>query len=267
MKHRNVIQQLVIFAGFLILAVLSCSGTSEIPNLIASKTSTPTNTFTPSPTSTPSPAATGTRTPSPTPLPTGVSVEEQTDGTTLFIDHDNKYQLLLPADWAVVISTQKELQQAIQDASNEEPAFAEMAESFKGMNPDIFRLAAMNDNLKYIRASSPTLLTINTFEDPIAGTMPMAYVTALIEDNILEGATSTTWDVIDNENDVEVGIVRGERLLQAPDGRSLNVQELVIAFQANKKLVLMEIVAPQEYGEEILSPFEDLINSTKVDVK
>src|SRR5512133_665483 len=172
MHSITAFQRCSIFIGLLALAVLSCSGAASVSNLFATDTPTPTNTFTPSPTLTPGPTSTPTTTPSPTPtpLPTGVHAEKQSDGTTLFTDYDNYYQLSLPLSWEIVFSSQEELQQAVQSAGSKDPKLAEMAENFKNVDANVFRLAAMNIDRKYIRASSLTLLTINTFEDNMAST-------------------------------------------------------------------------------------------------
>ena len=269
MKQNNAVRYFGLPAGLLALVVLSCSGAAGITDLFATDTPTPTNTYTPSPTLTPSPTSTPTQTPSPTStsVPTGVQIDEQPDETTLFIDYDNRYQLLLPSNWEIVFSSQKELQQAVQDIGSNDPKLAEMAENFKNADPDVFRLAAMNADRKYLQASAPTLLTINTIDDSIASSMPMAFVTAMIEDNVLEGATSTTWDVIDNKNGVEVGLVEGTRTFDGPNGMSVNARELVIAFQANHKLILVEIIAPEEYQAEIFASFKDRIDAIKVNTE
>ncbi len=266
MHYKAAFQRCSIFIGILVLTILSCAGPSSISNLFATDTPTPTSTFTPSPTWTPSPTSTPTVTPSPTatPLPTGVHAEEQADKTILFSDYDNGYELLLPPNWEIVFSSQQEFQEAMQSAGNEDPRLAEMADNFKDSDPDVFRLAAMNTDRKYLEASAPTLLTIDTIEDSVASSMPMAFVTAMIEDNLLKGATSTTWDVINNKNGVEVGIVEGSKTIDVGKGIKLKVRELVIAFQTNNKLILVEIIAPEEYQNEIFTTFKDRIDMIKV---
>lgn len=259
MNHKKVIRPFPLFIAILALAALSCSRIGRLPYLFATETPTSTKTSIPSPTFTPSPTLTPSQTPPPTPLPTGVHVEEQSDGTLLVLDYDNSYQLLLPPGWEVIVSLQEDLGKL-------GPNSAEMGNTFKDVDPDIFRLAAMMVDRKYIRVSAPTLLTINAFEDSMAGTMPMAFVTAMIEESILEDATSTTWDVIDNSNQVEVGVVRGTRTIRVQNGASVNLNELVIAFQAKGKLIVIEIAAPPGHADEILAPFDDMIDTISLDI-
>ncbi len=267
MKQPTTRQILGIFASILALAVLSCSGAADVSNLFATDTPTPTNTFTPSPTLTPSPTSTLTSTPSPspTPKPTGIKADEQTDGTTLITDYDNHYQYSLPKNWRVAFTSQKDLQQAVQDQASANPEFADIAEGFKDMDPDVFRLTALNVDRKYFDTSgTPTLLTSNAYEDTVASSMPMSFVTAMIEDNVLKNAKNTSWDVTTSGNGVEVGIVTGENRFSFDSGISVNVDQIVIAFQANGKLILVEIAAPKGYGEEILASFDSMIRSIKV---
>lgn len=264
MPETHSLPRLSVFIVILALAVLACQGVTGFNLFVtatptATLTSTPTQTFTP----TPSPTVTATA----TPHPTGMLTQEQPDGTLLIGDHDNAYQFLLPANWAIAFSSQEDLKQAIQAMSEKDPEFARMAEQFKDVDPQLFRLAAVNINRNYRNADLPTLLTVNVYTDPVAGTMPMAFVTAMIEDNILAGATSTSWDIRNNSNQVEVGIVRGTRTISISNGVHGTFEELVIAFQANKKLIAIEIATPPKFAEQIFAPFDDLIDSIRVDIQ
>jgi len=132
MKTRNILK-LITFVSILALAGISC-GVSNIGNLFATETPTPTNTFTPTPTFTPSPTptltSTPTNTPTATPVPTGVTSEEQADGSTVFIDFDNKYQLTLPSGWIVIPLDQNDLGNLLNNVSSQHPDFAEAAQAF-----------------------------------------------------------------------------------------------------------------------------------------
>jgi len=199
-------------------------------------------------------------------MPTGMNTDEQADGTTLVIDYDNHYQYILPENWEVAFTSQKDLREAVQADANTDPELADIVEQFKGLDPDIFRLAALNSDRKYFdSAGTPTILTVNAYEDVIASSMPMAFVTAMIEDNILKDARNTSWDVTNNGNDVEVGVVTGDTTFNFIEGISVNVELIVIAFQANDKLIIVELAVPQGYGKEMLASFDSMIDSVKVD--
>jgi len=263
MRNKNILK-LILFVSVLALAELSC-GVSGIGNLFATETPTPTSTYTPTPTFTPSPTSTSTptSTATATPRPTGVTSEESPDGTIFVVDYDNQYQLILPPDWMVIPLTKDDLADAMQQASEKDPDFAGMAQAFEEMDPNIIRLIGLNANRNYTSAKFPTVLTITAFSDSIASTMPMAFVTAMIEDNILTGAKDLSWDVIDNANGVEVGIVSGINTVNIPNSSGVVVAERVIAFQISGKLIVLEVITPKEFQNEVMSAFDDLIDSIK----
>jgi len=55
-------------------------------------------------------------------------------------------------------------------------------------------------------------------------------------------------------------------MVRFPNGLSTAVQELVISFQASKKLIVVEIAAPEKFGDQILSPVEESIDFIKTDI-
>jgi len=83
----------IFLIGLILLTLLSCQAAANLPNPFATAIPSSTPTFTPSPTSSPTLTAAYT----PTPPPTGTTKEKQTDGTTVFTDYDNQYELVFPA--------------------------------------------------------------------------------------------------------------------------------------------------------------------------
>ncbi len=251
---------MILFVLISSLLVLSCGQVENISNLFASPTPTATATFTPSPT----PSPTATFTPSPTPLPSGVTTEKLTDGTTFVKDYDNKYELELPQEWVVVPLTKEDLANGLEQAARDNPDFSQMAEAFKQMDPAIIRLIGLDKNIKYDSNSYPTLLSITTISDEVASSMPMAFVTAMIEDNVFKGSRDTTWDVKENVNGVEIGIVQGTLKAPTPTGNKVDVVEKALAFQSNHKLILIEILTPKEYGSQVLPAADQIIDTIQL---
>jgi hypothetical protein len=189
-----------------------------------------------------------------------MKIEEQSNGTALVTDYDNRYQLLLPQNWFIVFSPRNEHQQTLE----QHPEFVAMAESLRDSDPDLFRLAAMTADREFIEMGIPTLLTINAYTDPALSTTPLESVTAMIEDSMFGEDTPTTWNVIKNQNNIEVGIVEGPYTAQTPEGISLHVQRMVIVFQANEKLIMVEIMVPEQIAGQTLKPFDEIIDSINV---
>ena len=141
--------QLYLLTCIVLLSVggLSCGG-SNFPNPFVTDTPTPTPTFTATPTLTPSPTATSTPTPTSTstPLPTGIATQELSDGSTLFIDYDNQYQLTLPENWVIIPLVKEDLEAVLDQMAEENPDLAKAAEAFKGLDSNILPMVSLNSN-------------------------------------------------------------------------------------------------------------------------
>lgn len=260
MFHRRLVFPVFMLGSILSIAILSCSSTADLPNPFASATPTPTATFTP--TATPSPTPTPTLTP--TPLPTGVTVHSQSSGTTLVQDWDNHFELTLPRSWVAIPLTKQDLDRLLEQVASQDPEFGKVAQQFKQMDPNIIRLFGLNSDRKYSKGEYPTLVSVTALADPVLSSMPMAFVTAVIEDKVLVGAKDTTWEVKKNANGVEVGIVQGSLKIHAPLGTTVNTKAKVIAFQVNKKLIMMEFVTPTQFGAEVLPAVDQIIDTIQL---
>jgi len=71
---------------------------------------------------------------------------------------------------------------------------------------------------------------------------------------------------VDSLNKVQVGLIRRVNTFTIPNGSSVTMQELMISFQSNRNLIIMEIVVPLEIAQQILSPFETLVDAIKVNI-
>ncbi len=249
-----------LLVGLCMLILLACRAAAGLPNPFATATPTSTPTFTP--TATPSP--TPTFTPTPTPLPSGVTTEHQQSGQTLITDYDNQYELVLPEEWVVLNLTQEDISQALDRAAKQDPQFTEMAQAFRQLDPAIIRLIGLNSLRKYESGSYPTLLSITALADKLAGSMPMSFVTAMIEDNVMKGAKNTTWEVKNNAEGVEIGIVTGPVTAISPSRNKVSAQEKVIAFQSNKKLIMIEIITPRQFSAEVFPSADQIIDTIKL---
>jgi len=130
MKNKGVFK-LVLFISILALAGISC-GVSNIGNLFATATPTPTSTFTPTPTSTPSPTPTltPTNTPTATPMP-DATIENLADGSTRFTDFVGGYSFILPEGWLVINFVVDDPQQALEDAIKANPDKSSILNGFQ----------------------------------------------------------------------------------------------------------------------------------------
>lgn len=241
-------QSFVIFVTALALVSLSC-GISNIP-FLATETPTPTITFTPTPTFTPSPTPTQTQTPSPTPLPTGIVTEEQADGSTLFTDYDNQYQLTLPKDWKAIPFDKDNLGAMLDELAKEDPKLADAASAFKDLDPKVFRLVALNTNSKYIAGGSVSNLNITAIENELLSTMPLSFVSGALEESLKQqGATVLTdgVNIVENAQGVEVEFIDIEQTITG-----IKIVQRLILFQSNDKLIAITVSAAKQFSEEVL---------------
>lgn len=253
-EQKRLLSALMFF--FLLAATLACNATS-ITNIFATETPTPTNTptVTPTPSITPSPTPTVTPTPTqtPTPLPTGVDTKKQPDGSTFFIDYDNKYQLTLPKDWVVVPISKDAIAKAADALAEENPEMAEIFSSLKDVDPNLLRCVAVYGNKDYVYKGYPTYVNISVIDEPSLTSMPLAFVSAVLEDGLQQsGAKIITNGVneISNPNNVEVEYIDMEQQFTM-NGIKQTIDSRLVIFLANKKLIVVQMLTPQKFNKDI----------------
>ncbi len=265
MNRNKTIQRFGILIVLLALMVLSCSTVGDIPNLFATETPTPTTTFTPTATSTPT--QTPSPTPSPTSLPTGVGTEKQSDGSTLFIDYDNKYQLILPKDWIVIPLSSRDLAEMLKKMSENNPEFKDIAEAFKHLDPNVIRVVALYGDPKYTLNGFSTNLTITAIEDTVMSSMPMDFVTGAFEESLKQRGvkilSSSTVATI-NANGVEIGTFEFQQTASTATGASVQAFSKAILFQTNGKMIMIQLATPRQIGKELLPVIDEVSNSVKL---
>ena len=247
MLRNKHFQTFIFFLMILALASLSC-GVSDLP-FVATETPTPTTTFTPSPTPTPTSTPIPTDTPTSTPLPTGVKTEERSDGTTLFVDYDNEFQLVLPADWVVVPFDKNDFAILVGRLAEEDPKLASLAEAFKDLDPNVLRMAALNSNRKYVTGGYGSNITIAAIQDKTLSAMPLSFITGVLEESFeQQGMKVLTTGVhtIENPNGVEVEYIDVEQTIAGK-----RAQQHVIVFQSGSNLMLITVTTLPEFKDEV----------------
>ncbi|MCC6499709.1 MAG: hypothetical protein IT313_05515 [Anaerolineales bacterium] len=263
MKDKSKFAAIVSFVSVLALAALSC-GVSDVSNLFATATPTATLTFTPSPTFTPSATPTSTPTPTATPQPTGVSTEKQSDGTTLFTDFDNQYQLALPADWFILPLSAEDFSDILNEMSEENPDLRNSAEAFKKLDPDVIRVVAIHKDSKYMENNFGTNLTITALQDKLLSTMPVAFVTGVMESQMEKGGATVIEQeelVLTSASGVEIGVVEFVQDAPTSTGEKIRVQSRLLVFQTGKKLIMVQLTVPQPFAKELFPILDDIAKS------
>jgi hypothetical protein len=252
----------------LILALSSIScGVSGLSSLLATETPTPTSTFTP--TIIPSPTSTSIPTSTPTvePLPTGASAEEQADGSTLFIDYDNQYQLTIPENWLVLPLSSEDIVDILEKVAEENPDFEEIAKTFAQLDPDVIRVIALNQDFKYTTEGFSTNLTITAIEDNLMSSMPLDFVTGAMEESLKQqGATvvSESQPAYQNANGVEIGSFEFQQEAPTVTGARVKIQSKILVFQSNGKLLMVQLAVPQQFVDELIPALDQIANTIEL---
>jgi hypothetical protein len=267
MNQQYPIRRPGIFICILALAVLSCSGASRVSNFFATDTPTPTSTFTPSPTLTPSPTFTPTKTPIPssTPAPTGSITEKQADGSTLFTDYENHYQMTLPKGWMIFPLNSENMDEMLQSMS-EKPESRDLAESLRDADPNMIRLIAINMDAGYVMEGNSTIMTVMAIDNKVMSTMPMDFVLETLEEAEKQDGgkfLSNGNPPVKNTHEVEVGNFDYVDSMASSTGTSVPVHFRVIVFQAGGKMILVQLGTPQQFGRDVLPVMDQIQDSIK----
>lgn len=252
--NRKAVLKLEFFILILALVSISC-GVSNIP-FLATETPTPTITFTPSPTFTPSSTPTSTPTFTPTPLPTGITSEQQADGSTLFIDYDNAYQLTLPPDWIIIPIAQDTLAVYLDELAKDNPNLVASAEAFKDLDPNVLRMAALNTNMKYFVNGSASNITIAAIEDATLSALPLSFISGALEESFTgQGINVLTTGVntVENDHNVEIEYMDVEQ-----DVNGNKAQQRIVLFKTSNKLILLTITTVPQFKDEIFQISDEI---------
>lgn len=253
-----------VFVLTLSLAGISC-GFSDVANIFATETPTPTQTFTPSPTATPS--ATPTQTPSPTPPPTGVETREGSGGTTVFIDYDNNFQLTLPSDWFIIPLSAEDITDVLNSMAEENPDLKKSADAFKNLDPDVIRVIAVNKDSKYLVKGFSANLTITAIKDKFLTGLPVAFVTGSMEAEMKKNGVKIIEVeelVLTSDSGVEIGVMEFIQDAPTATGGTISVQSRMLVFQTGDALIMAQLVTPREFAGELFPIMEEIAQSVQL---
>lgn len=256
------------FLSILLLTSLAC-GVGDIPNLFATETPTPTATFTPTATSTPSPTptATPTRTPTPTPLPTGVETETLADGSTLFTDYDNQFQLTLPKDWFVIPLSSGDMAELLAQMAEENPDLKETAEAFKALDPNLIRVVSIHKSSNYLFNGFSTNITVTAVEDQLLSALPLEFVIGALEESMKQNGTivlSSDSATTENANGVAHGSLDYQQRSPTATGAQIQVRSKLFVFQSAGKLIMVQLATPQQFAEELLPDLDAVVDTIEL---
>ena len=256
LMKRQTLPRFFLPVGILAASLLACR-TAPLTGFFATPTSTATLTL--APTSTPLPTATQTSAPAVSPV--GTDLETLDDHTTRLIDRDYHYQLILPEGWSVIRSSSVPSQM---DPARKNPALVKLIAAFEGADERVFRFLGIEADQKYLESPYPTYILIQTDADPFLSIMPMAAVTAGIEDRYLNNASIIGWDVKNTPEGLELGINDATRMISMSSGINVKVLIKVISFQSDQVLIMLQIFTPEEFSNDFNILADEIIGTIEL---
>ena len=132
---------------------------------------------------------------------------------------------------------------------NENPDLAKSAEAFKDLDPNVVRMVALNSNPDYLTNGYASNINITALEDPMLSAMPLAFITGALEESFTQQGMkvlTTGVNVIDNVHGVDVEYIDIEQNLAG-----VKIQQRLIVFQVNQKLIMITVSAVPQFKDEI----------------
>lgn len=194
-------------------------------------------------------------------------MEDQADGSKLFSDYDNQFQLKLPKGWVILPLSSKDLADILESVSEENPDFKDAAAILKDLDPDVIRVMAFNKNHKYNINGFTTNLIVMAIDDKVMTTMPMDFVMGMLEESIdQQGGVLLSKDnnLSTNDNGVEIGSFEFKRTVPTALGTNVPVRIKAIVFQSADRLIMVQLTAPQQSGEELMPVMDQIVDSIKL---
>jgi hypothetical protein len=263
MKRYKFAQPLVVLILAFSLITLACNAAAGLPNPFATSTPTFTPTFTPSPMPSPTPTATLI----PTPPPLGTTKIEQSDGTTLFTDYDNKYDVVFPKGWVVTGLNSDDLNSLLQLTSKNNPDLEQMITLLKSMDPKVFRIFAFDFQPDHMVNGFTTNVNIVVENNSIVNAMTLQELvdaTAQELPQVVKNIKITSSKVTETASNIPIGLIETNMSVNTVTGDKIPVYEQVIIFKFSLTSIQITLSTPVSMQQKILPSFEQIIDSVKI---
>ncbi len=221
------------------------------------------------------PAATGTAptaaptsaapTKAPVSLPISVIIQHRADGTSVVRDVGNAYQFTLTQEWMVIPVAQEDIDRATQASPAPDAEFLRLAQSLYEKKSDAFRIIGMNTDTKFAKATSPSLVLVTAIPDDTAAALPGTELAKMIQTTVFSDANASTvqQNVIRNTNGLDVAVVDGPYDYYSTQGATLSTRCRVMGFASNSRVILIQFITPTEFGSDLLSRTDQIIDTIK----
>jgi hypothetical protein len=246
------------------LGALTCKGVAGFTEPFTTDTPIPSATLTDTPT--PSPTLPPTITP--TKPPSGTMKHAQPDGSTLFTDYDNKYELVFPAGWTAVTLTQDDINSMLTLASKNNPEFGSIVNMLQNLDPATFRIFAFDFRPGHlvngvtvnigVTCQANTLLDGTTLQNTLDATVQTL-------PQILSGAQVLSSKVTKNGTGIPIGVIELNMTFKNIKGAKVPAYEQLVIFKLPDVVVEITLATPRTLQTVLLPDFKKVIDSFKND--
>lgn len=218
----------------------------------------------PSPTATP-PTTTKTPTPTVTATPTdaneNTSLSEMEDGSIQFFDYQAGVKLTVPAGWLTVRLNDLEYSEVL-DAAEDDPVLQYGLEGIQELDPDKYRLHAFNTQEDYAYEGIGSQINVIFFKDDDRSLEQM------LED---EGPHPTFVDYEFISSGQQIRLDAIELFTREEQWKATSSTDAMVTvyykgvfFETPSGTILIELFAPLEIKDDIVSEFDQLIEQMSI---
>ena len=172
----------------------------------------------------------------------------------------------MPEKWVTFPLSNKDFATLMEKFAEENPDFAEAAEAMKDLDPSVIRIVALYANPDYIVNGSVPDMVDMAFSDKSLTTMPLDFITAMMEDSLKEqefNVFPTTSYSESNPNGVETSIIDAERTITNPYGTTVTFHCRYIFFQTDRRLISIQLVTPKKFATDMMAVADGIRASIK----
>ncbi len=201
----------------------------------------------------------------PVSIPISVIIQHLADGTSVVRDVGNAYQFTLTQEWMVIPVAQEDIDRATQASPAPDAEFLRLAQSLYEKKSDAFRLIGMNTDTKFAKGASPSLVLVTAIPDEVAARLPGTELAKMIQTTVFSdaNANSVQQDVVRNANGLDVAVVDGPYDYYSTQGATLQTRCRVMGFASNSRVILIQFITPNEFGAELLSRTDQIVDTIK----
>ena len=225
--------------------------TQQVPTATITSTPTPTST----PTSTPLPVE-------PTKAEESV-LDENTDGTSSFIDMAAKYQFTVPGAWLPLRINSPEYDEAVllPEASN--PAIQNQLSVIQKQDPNVFRLFMLDINEEHIDSgfvSNVNLVWDSQMEISVATDSDLKGLAATLPTS-LKDAKVTNVEIKTTAGGLSYGVITATTPLMTQEGARLNVYQKLVFFDLPTGTLTATLSTTEKWQSTVEPSFDEFVES------